>query len=443
MRGSAGAGCPKQPAPVRPDMSALLDSLLRERVASAPQAAVRNGAAAALLRDGLPGARDEGWKYTSLRALEQRRHVDGDCGGLGRAIDASILALPDVDGPRVVFVNGLYRRDLSRPMDVAGLTILRLGEHPDELNALLQADTDPTAFARMNVALALDGVLLRVDADARIEPAVHLVFIGAPAEREIAWNLRARTELGARASLRVIEHHVGAGASSQLGNLVFEHALGDAARLELVQIQDAADGASLIRRSAAHLGADSLLRQHAIEIGAQLMRHDLVVDLAGRGARFESRGVFALRARQHADTHLAVTHVARETTSDIRWRGVADQRARGVFHGAITVAAGADGADAQLSNKNLLLSAQAEIDTQPVLEIHADEVKAAHGATVGQLDDRALFYLRSRGLPLDLARRVLVSAFCSAVLAELGPPSLRARVDALLAGRLPQAEEAA
>jgi Fe-S cluster assembly protein SufD len=125
------------------------------------------------------------------------------------------------------------------------------------------------------------------------------------------------------------------------------------------------------------------------------------------------------------------------------WRGVADQRARGVFRGAITVAAGADGADARLSNKNLLLSAQAEIDTQPVLEIHADEVKAAHGATVGQLDQQALFYLRSRGVPASLARTLLIAGFCREALDAIPDSSLRAHVNALLDARLPQPVEPA
>ena len=116
---------------------------------------------------------------------------------------------------------------------------------------------------------------------------------------------------------------------------------------------------------------------------------------------------------------------------------MADQRSRGIFHGAITVAAGADGADAQLSNKNLLLSPHAEIDTQPVLEIYADEVKAAHGATVGQLDEGALFYLRSRGVPLDAARNLLIGAFCRSVFAGLAQTDLRERIEALLDTRIP------
>lgn len=420
--------------------SALLESLLGGHVP-----AQRCDAAAALLRDGLPGARDEAWKYTSLRALEQRRYVDGDCGATRRAIDIDALALPGSAGSRLVFVNGVFRADLSDATARPGLDVGRLSEHPTDLSVALHDDAPGAAdaFERLNSVLALDGPLLRVAAGAQIDQPVHLVFVGAPADEEIAWHLRALIELGAGALLRVIEHHVGASSNAHLGNLVARYTLGPAARLDLLQVQDAADAAILVRRSEFRLEEEAVLAMHTIEVGAQMMRHDLVVDLAGRGARFTSHGVFALHGRQHADTHMVVTHNARDTVCDITWRGVADQRARGVFHGAITVAQGADGADARLSNKNLLLSAQAEIDTQPVLEIYADEVKAAHGATVGQLDERALFYLRSRGMPLDMARRILVGAFCSAVLADIGPAELRARIDALLAARLPQAEATA
>ncbi|MEO7013215.1 MAG: SufD family Fe-S cluster assembly protein, partial [Dokdonella sp.] len=169
--------------------------------------------------------------------------------------------------------------------------------------------------------------------------------------------------------------------------------------------------------------------------------HDLAVTLIGDRSRFISRGVFALRGRQHADTRLDIRHLAHDTACDIVWRGVADQRSRGMFHGAIVVNPGADGSDAQLTNKNLLLSAQAEIDTQPVLEIYADEVKAAHGATVGQLDEQALFYLRSRGLSADKARSLLTLAFCRIAFDSIENEALREHVDALLLERLPQQVE--
>jgi Fe-S cluster assembly protein SufD len=357
--------------------------------------------------------------------------------------------LPGVEGPRLVFVNGAFRGDLSDRNARRGLSITTIATADATAleswrASLTQTDADiAAAFTRINTELAVDGPLVRVAAGTRIEAPLHLVFIGASGEREIAWNARALVGLEAGASLRIVEHHIGSGAGGPtLGNVVAHYALDARARLDLVQIQDATPDATLIRRSRVTLGDEATLSAHALEIGAQLARHDLDVALEGRRARLVSRGVFALRARQHCDTHLDIRHIARDTASDIVWRGVADQRARGVFHGAITVAAGADGADASLSNKNLLLSPNAEIDTQPVLEIHADEVKAAHGATVGQLDERALFYLRSRGLPLDAARHVLIAAFCNAVFAELAPAALREHVDAMIASRLPRSEDA-
>jgi len=426
--------------------STLLEALLeRDEASRGPAwlADARRAAADALAREGLPGARNEAWKYTSLRALEQSRPTR-DSEALTRAVDASLFALP-VDGPRLVFVNGVYRADLSHVRSIEGASISTLGATAngelDPWRALLARNYESVdaAFARLNTALVADGPLIRVAPSARIDAPIHLVFVGAG--RDIAWNARVLIELGERASLRVIEHHVGADATAQLGNIVVQASLGAAARLDLVQIQDTAADATLIRRSEISLADDATLSSHVLEIGARLARHDLDVDLRGRGARFVSRGVFALRGRQHADTHLDIRHDARDTTSDIMWRGVADDRARGVFHGAITVARGADGADANLSNKNLLLSPNAEIDTQPVLEIYADEVKAAHGATVGQLDERALFYLRSRGLPLESARHLLIAAFCAAALAEV-PADLRTHLETMLATRLPQLGDA-
>jgi Fe-S cluster assembly protein SufD len=423
--------------------SALLESLLqRDETASrgpAWLARARRSALEALAREGLPGARNEAWKYTSLRAMEQSRPVrDGEAGT--RAVDASLFALP-IEGPRVVFVNGVHRADLSNGEALAGASISMLGAaraaELEPWRALLAREYEgvDAAFARLNTALAADGPLLRIAPSTHIDAPIHLVFVGSG--RDIAWNARALIELGEHASVRVIEHHVGIDAMGQLGNVVVQASLGAGSRLDIVEIQDAAADATLIRRSEHALADDAVLTSHVLEIGARLARHDLDVDLRGRGARFVSRGVFALRGRQHADTHLDIRHDARDTTSDIVWRGVADERARGVFHGAITVAAGADGADANLSNKNHLLSPTAEIDTQPVLEIHADEVKAAHGATVGQLDERALFYLRSRGLPLEAARHLLIAAFCATALAEVPVAGLRAHLESMLATRLP------
>ena len=420
---------------------ALLESLL-EDVPAGP--AARSAAVAALRRDGLPGTRDEAWKYTTLRALEQRRFVAGDAGAAGREVAAETYALPGIDGPRLVFVNGVFRADLSDQREVEGLTLLPLSTEPAQLASLLAGDVGgrADAFVRLNTALVADGALVRVAGGARIDAPLHLVFIGAPTDRDLAWQARLRVELGEGAALTLVEHHAGAGAQAHLGNLVADYALAAGARLDLLQLQDADADSTLVRRDAFLLDRGACVSAHALELGARLVRHDFRVDLAGPGARLVSRGTFALTGRQHADTRLDVRHLARDTACDIAWRGAADQRARGVFHGAITIEAGADGADAQLSSKNLLLSAQAEIDTQPVLVIHADEVTAAHGATVGQLDEQALFYLRTRGIPREAARRLLVSAFCGATLDGISREALRAHLLHLLAQRLPLVEGA-
>jgi Fe-S cluster assembly protein SufD len=427
----------------------LLDALLGNETAPDSQLAwlsnVRRAAREALLRDGMPPARSESWKYTPLRALEQRRfETDADSAS---EIDMQWIDLPGVAGPRLVFVNGMFRADLSRVPSIDGLHLQALSQalqnDPESLREFLAASYDDSAevFARLNSALAVDGPVVRVDAGVKVDTPVHLVYVSAGSQTEIAWHARSIIDIARDASLRIVDHYVSAPGQSHLGNLLCQVRVADRAQLDCLQLQNSAESALLVRRSEIAADADAHVNLRTIEAGAQWMRHDLGVRLHGDRAAFVSRGVFALRGRQHADTRLDVRHLARDTSCDLVWRGVADQRARGVFHGAITVAVGADGTDASLSNKNLLLSEQAEIDTQPVLEIHADEVKAAHGATVGQLDERAMFYLQSRGLPADEARSLLTLAFCRVAVDSIENVALREHIDALLLERLPNAFE--
>jgi Fe-S cluster assembly protein SufD len=290
------------------------------------------------------------------------------------------------------------------------------------------------AFARLNAALAGDGVVLRVAPGARVGKPIHLCFVGAPAQSDVAWHVRNVIELGEGAELNLVEHHLATAQHKHLGTLVSEILVRDGATLQYTLLQNAGEESTLIRRGSVHLGAKAQAMLHVLELGGALVRHDLHAELRGDEARLDTRGVFVLRGRQHVDTQLSINHQALHTASESVWRGVADERARGVFRGAIVVAQGADGSDASLNNKNLLLSPLAEIDTKPELEIYADEVKAAHGATVGQLDERALFYLRSRGLPQAEARALLTAAFCRAVFAALPNETLREHFsDALLA----------
>lgn len=395
----------------------------------------------AFIAAGLPDTRAEAWKYTALRALGQRRFAVGDPAAAGLAVDTHALKLPGTDGPRLVFVNGVFRADLSR------LETLPAGVSLQPLSKVLEQDAEPLrfalsrhyreagdVFARLNAALAGDGVVLRVAPGVRVGKPLHLCFVGAPAAGDVAWHLRNVIEVGEGAQLDLVEHHLATAQHRHLGTLVSEIVLRDGAKLQHMLLQNAAEDSTLIRRGSVHLGAQSHAMLHVLELGGALVRHDLHAELRGDQARLDTRGVFVLRGRQHVDTQLSIRHQALNTASESIWRGVADERSRGVFRGAIVVAEGADGSDASLNNKNLLLSPQAEIDTKPELEIYADEVKAAHGATVGQLDERSLFYLRSRGLPQAEARALLTAAFCRAVFAALPNDTLRDHFsDALLA----------
>ena len=398
----------------------------------------------AFIAAGLPDTRAEAWKYTALRALGQRRFTHGDSAASTRAVDPKEIVLPGVDGPRLVFVNGAFRADLSR-LDAlpAGLVLKPLSEvlakDPEPLRFALSRHYREAsdAFARLNAALAGDGVVLRVAAGVRVAKPVQLCFLGTPAEGDLAWHVRNVIELGEGAELDLVEHHVSNIAHKHLGTLVTDIVVHDGARLQYALLQNAAEESTLIRHGSLHLGAKAHAALHVLELGGGLVRHDLHAELRGDEARLDTRGVFVLRGRQHVDTQLSIRHQALNTVSESTWRGVADERARGVFRGAIVVAQGADGSDASLNNKNLLLSGLAEIDTKPELEIYADEVKAAHGATVGQLDERSLFYLRSRGLPLAEARALLTTAFCRAVFTSLPNESLREHFSEALLAHLP------
>ena len=395
---------------------------------------------------GLPDTRMEAWKYTALRALGQRRFAPGDAKAESREIDAAALALPGVNGPALVFVNGVFRADLSR------IDALPAGLNLQPLSRALQGDAEPLrfalsrhyreggdVFARLNAALAGDGVVLQVAAGAKIAQPVHLLFVGAPAEVDLAWHVRHVVELGEGAELSLVEHHAASGTHQHLGTQVMDIVLRKGAQLRHVTLQDAAEGSTLVRHNSVQLDAQAQATLYALELGGSLVRHDLHVTLAGDQSRLDTRGVFVLQGRQHIDTQMAIRHQALNTASESVWRGVADGRSRGVFRGAIVVAPGADGSDASLSSKNLLLSSQAEIDTKPELEIYADEVKAAHGATVGQLDERSLFYLRSRGIPLTEARSMLTAAFCRAVFESLPDENLRKHLYHQLMAHLPSA----
>jgi len=399
-------------------MSALLDSL----------AAGFNGDTArgkwldAILQDGLPHPRSEAWKYTSLRTLERRTFTPP--APVIADFDAALLK--DIPAPRLVFVNGRFDAAHS---DTSGLPAgVQFENVTFAFNARHIPETADAVFARLNAVLATSGIFLKVTANTTLPVPLHLVNISTATETDYAWHLRHQVDIASGADIQLMEYHLSSGAHRHLDNSVLELHLAEDAKLTHARMQMNSDGHTCFLRTEGQLQARAEYLRVDLELGSGLMRHELDVKLTGDGASLIANGVLPASGRRHIETRLGIEHHARDTRCNLNWRGIANGRGRVVFHGGITIHSGADGSEAALSSKNLLLSEYAEIDTQPVLVIHADEVQAAHGATVGQLDANALFYLRARGIPLPQARQLLTAAFVREPLLPLAGSALHAMV---------------
>ncbi|MGE3972551.1 MAG: SufD family Fe-S cluster assembly protein [Porticoccaceae bacterium] len=416
----------------------LLDTLLAAPLPEDALLPLRRAGQQRLRALGLPGARDEAWRYTPLRALQARRFDDGDRLAGGQDLAASLLERLAAAGPRLVFVNGEFRANLS---DLARLpTGLTVSPGLPGSDPMPERSDRANAFVAANLALAGQGARIEVAAGARISQPLSVFWIDQACGRDGLGHARIEIALGAGSMLHLEERRLADPAGSPdapLYNRVAEVAVAADAHFSHRLFSAAAERASVIAHSHYRLAERAAVEHFELCPGAALYRHALDVTLAGAGARFRSGGVQAPSARRHAEIAIDVQHQAEDSSCELVWRGLAEGRGRLAFGGRLVIAAGADGSDARLSNKNLLLSADAEIDTRPVLEIHADEVKAAHGATVGSLDETALFYLRSRGLPEPAARALLTRAFAFEALAVVEDATMRARIEAELPELLP------
>ncbi|MCK7592713.1 Fe-S cluster assembly protein SufD [Pseudomarimonas salicorniae] len=408
-------------------MPGLIDSFAAQH-AALPEplrsAASRGEALAALQRDGLPGPRSEPWKYTSLRALGQRAFFRAEGGAQLEA--ATVERIRSLPAPRLVLVDGRFDAGLS---DLTGLpegarlrplsALLGEGDSRDLAVLAKRFAGDDALFPRANAALAEDGLWLQLAAGVEVSAPVHWVHVSTPRDSDVSWHLRSLVELREGARLSLCEYLICAGGHRHLGSSVLHVHLAQGAFLEQLALQQESAGSALFRRTEGAVAAGAEYRRLDLELGGGLSRHELNVSLQGAAARLQADGVLLGQDASHVDTRLGIDHAIGGTRSAMTWRGLGRDQSRVAFHGGIGIRAGADDSEAMLSNKNLLLSDEAEIDTQPVLEIHADEVKAAHGATVGRLDPTALFYLRTRGLPAAQARALLTRAFCLELLSEL------------------------
>ena len=411
---------------------------------ASPVHAHRRKAVARFLEQGFPTMRDEEWRYTNINSV-----LESDFASAPRPTREALEAI-DVPGmlsgveisARMVFVDGHYIEELSTTgEDVDGLTLRPLSALLREdgsqfLERLLNIDdTEEYPFAALNMAFTEEGAFLHVRERSVVENPVHLLFITTAASPHAAFP-RVQIVVDQGAQLSVIEQHVGRSDSAYFRNLVSECSVAQDAVLRQYRMQE--EGKAALHFSAAYArverGGD--YQNHYFGFGGALVRNNLHAVLADEHAECTMNGVYIPMDRQHMDNHTVIDHSKPNCNSHELYKGILLDASRGVFSGRIIVREDAQKTDARQSNNNLLLSDDAQIDTKPQLKIWADDVKCTHGATIGRIDEDALFYLRSRGVPEQQAKNILSYAFASELLSHVQPPALREHLDQAIHSRL-------
>jgi Fe-S cluster assembly protein SufD len=375
---------------------------------------------------GFPGPREEAWKYTSLRRLEARRFA--------APAEAAVGVPPALHPARLLLTNGRPAQPL--PASLAGFTLRTLADdsagEPVALRAVPGLGTE--RFAELNAALSVEPLLLESTAGAVSDELLALTLHTSGDVATLA-NPRVVVRMAAGSRGRLLVDYTDDGAE-HFTNAVVDVELAPDAELTVYRLHRPGDRAFHVERVEVRVAAGARFVLRDSQFGGSLSRLDLHVGLDGRAASAEVTGVFLADGSRHLDTHVLVEHRAVETTSLQDYRGIAAHKGRGVFNGKAIVHEGAQKANARQVNRNLLLNRGAEIDTKPDLEIYADDVKCSHGATTGQLDPAAMFYLRSRGLDEAEARSALTRAFAGAVLSKIDEPVLNRHVHDALDRRL-------
>ncbi|MCU0234424.1 MAG: Fe-S cluster assembly protein SufD [Thermoanaerobaculales bacterium] len=413
-----------------------------EAAAAAPAPAalqrLRSAGRARFAAAGLPDRRQEAWRFTRLRALE------------GLDFEPPPAAIPRIDvdrwrrpgSPLLVFVDGRFSPELSSPGELAdGVVLTNLPLAAATGSAVVEAHLgrlaalDRHPFAALGTALLADGAVLWVPERTAVAAPVQLLFLStaSPAPTVCAPRLLVVADAGSRLSFE--EHHVGSGPAV-LACPVSEIVLGPDAAVEHVVVQEVSEAASLVALRHVELAAGSRYSSQAISLGGALARTDIEVVLAGERAEAALDGLSLTDGEQQAESHVLVRHARPHGSSTQLYKSVLGGASRSVFNGRIVVDPGAQKTDARQSNRNLVLSDAAVANSNPQLEIFADDVRCTHGSTVGRLDDEALFYLRSRGLDRTEAQAMLVRAFAGEILDRIREPEPRERVAALVAGKL-------
>ncbi len=404
--------------------------------------ALRESAIGVFRREGFPTTRDEEWRVTSVAPIADTTFASAPAVAVPRA-DVERFVVAGLIGPVLVFVNGRFAPRLSTPgAATPGLTFSSLADAMIDRPAAIEpwlgrhARLDGRAFTALNTASFEDGALITVADGAVVDTAVQVLFLSTRTPAPAASHPRVLAVLGRNSQARVVETFASLGPALGFTNAVAEFVIGEGAGLEHYRIQREAESAFHIGHTQYDLGRASRLSAHAVAIGGLIARTDAVAVLGGEGADCTLNGFYFGGGVQLIDNHTEIDHAMPHGTSRELYKGILGGRARGVFNGRVRVRPDAQKTDAKQTNKTLLLSDDAQVNTKPQLEIFANDVKCTHGATVGQLNADALFFLRARGIGLDEARGMLIRAFAADVTGRIGLDPVRAEAERLLADRL-------
>ena len=417
----------------------------RETGASRPIDALRAAALARFQKRGLPTTRDEDWRFTSVAAIARTAFVAPDPALSARVSTAEVEPLRLADAAaELVFVDGIFAPGLSRLGPTASAPAGSLKGRLAGDGAALEPHLARLpgerahAFADLNTAFFEDGAVVEIRPGATLREPVHLIFLASAQASPAVTYPRTIVLCGAGSEASVVETYAG---PAGLRSAVTEILVGENASLRRYKLQEEADTAYHVGALYARLERSARFSDFSVSLGSALCRNDLEVTFAGEGGEATLDGLFFADGERTSDTHTLIDHVAPHCTSRELYKGIVAGKGRGVFSGRVVVRKGAQKTDAAQASRNLLLSREALVHSIPQLEILADDVKCRHGATTGQLDETALFYLRSRGLSEPAARGLMTVAFAAEILRRIPQLTLRERFAARLLSRLPGADE--
>jgi Fe-S cluster assembly protein SufD len=391
---------------------------------------------------GFPTKRLEDWKYTNVATLATTpfRLPTGITPTTLSTAQLKLMRLGS--GPELVFLNGQFAPELSESSSLPkGVQVVSLASalatSPERVLPRLGTciNYENASFTALNTAFIQDGGFVYVPKGVAVPGIIHFIFLSSPAGETTITHPRILIVAEEGSRVTVVETYVGFADSSYCTNAVTEIHVGANARVDHCKLQEEAEGAYHIATIQAHQDADSRFSSHSVSLGGGLVRNDIQTALAGSGSECTFDGLYLASGHQHVDHHTTIDHAQPHCTSRELYKGILDGQSSGVFNGKVVVRPEAQKSDAGQTNKNLLLSGSPVINTKPQLEIFADDVKCSHGATIGRLDDDALFFLRARGIGREEARRLLIHAFASEVIQRINVESLRSRLEQVVRAR--------